>query len=93
MRRKWLRSCTCLFENKAKHDAIWFGAAEAARPGEGKWVSVGKVAGTGVYTGVPGCLIQDPQPITRCLPLHKTPGYILKVLMQSLAPPQILAAA
>lgn len=35
-------SCTCFFENKAKHDAIWPGAAEAARHGEGEWVSIGK---------------------------------------------------
>lgn len=44
-RRGKRSSCTCFFENKAKHDAIWPGAAEAARPGEGEWVSIGKGGG------------------------------------------------
>lgn len=81
-----------LFENKAWHDAIWPGAAEAARPGEWSGCQSEKVAGTRVYTGVPWTpdsgFTAHPEPC----PLHLTTGSLLK-LFTFLAPPQILASA
>lgn len=90
MRRRACAPAPALFENKAWHDAIWPGAAEAARPGEWSGCQSGKVAGTRVYTGVPGRPTQDSQPILS--PLHLTTGSLLK-LFTFLAPPQILASA